>query len=275
MSEATQRALVVVGLAAALAGCVIIPDYDMPRDSTYRPTTLTTGVFRELDPGAKEESGLHFKVKAYGSTRAQQILAEAEAQYQRVMNDSGLYSFSPQGLYEVVVYSSQDEFFKKTQFAQWAAGVTVNNAIYSYEGPQLMPVLAHEMTHLIFHEYMRESRIELRWLNEGFAMYEESKATGGPGITWPGGEPLPFDQMVTLVPATEKERQVNLWYRQVGDLVGFMIERGGRIGFGQMFTALRDRRPTDEALRVGFPGVWSSMRDLEGAWRRKLSDAGR
>ncbi|MBI5202212.1 MAG: hypothetical protein HY925_11540 [Elusimicrobia bacterium] len=258
------------------SGCVTIPEYDYPGPGAPRSTTLTTGVFRDLDPGAKEESGLHFKVKAYGSTRAREILEQAEAQYQRIMNDSGLYSFSPRGLYEIVVYLNQDEFYKKTQFANWAAGVTVGNAIYVYDGPGLMPTLAHEMTHVIFHEYMRDTRTDLRWLNEGFAMYEESRALGGPGVTWPGSqEPFPFDQMTGLVPATERERQVNLWYKQVGDLVGFMVERGGRVGMGQMFGILQNRGGIDEALRTGFPGVWTSMRDLEAAWRRKVSDAGR
>lgn len=262
-------------LAAAFccAGCVAIPEYDMPHE---RPTTLTTGVFRDLDPGAKQETGLHFKVKAYGSFRAQQILQEAETHYQRIMNDSGLYSFQPPGLYEIIVYASADEFQKKTQFANWAAGLTVGNSIFAFEGSQLMPVLAHEMTHLLFHEYMRYDRNELRWLNEGFAMYEEARAAGRPGVVWPGGqEPLPFDQMATLVPATEREREVNMWYRQVGDVVGFMIEKGGRIGFGQFFGALRDNKQMDEAIRVGFPGAWNSFKDLEASWRRKVTDAGR
>lgn len=263
---------VILASAALISGCIAIPEYDLPRGE--RPTTITQGVFRDLDPGHKVETGLHFKVKAYGSQRAQQILLEAETHYQRIMNDSGLYSFQPGGLYELVVYSSADEFQKKTQFANWAAGLTVGNAIYAFEGGQLMPTLAHEMTHLLFHEYMRQDRMGLRWLNEGFAMYEEARAAGRPGVVWPGGqEPLPFDQMAALVPATEREREVNLWYRQVGDVVGFMIERGGRVGFGQFFQSLRDNRPLDEAIRSGFPGVWNSFKDLESAWRRKVNDS--
>lgn len=267
-----MRLLLAVVILAS--GCISIPEYDMPKDN--RSNSVTTGVFRGLDPGAKEEAGLHFRVKAYGSTRAREILQEAELQYQRIMNDSGLYSFSPRALYEIVVYSSQDEFHKKTQFASWAAGLTVGNAIYTYDGPGLAPTLAHEMTHLIFHEYMGDSRQDLRWLNEGFAMYEESRALGGPGVAFPSSqEPSPFHQMVGLIPATERERQVHLWYKQVGDVVGYLVERGGRVGMGQFFSALRERRPVDESLRTGFPGVWSSMQELEAAWRRKVSDAGR
>lgn len=268
-----RRLLPFLALAAALTGCVAIPEYGVPEP---RNTTLTTGVFRDLDPGHKEESGLHFKVKAYGSVRSLQLLELAEAQYQRVMNDSGLYSFRPRGLYEIVVYGSADEFYKKTQFPTWAVGLTVGNAIYAYDGHQLPPAMAHEMTHLIFHEYMAGTRPELRWINEGFAMHEEALATGSPSVGWPGGqEPFPFSQMTGLVPATERERQVHLWYRQVGDVVGFMIERGGRVGFGKFLEALRDRRPVDDALRTGFPGVWNGLPDLENAWRRKVVDAGR
>ena len=266
------RALFAALLLAA-AGCVPVPEYVREEPPA---TTLTTGVYRELDPGAKEESGLHFKVKAYGSERAQKTLQLAEELYQGVMNDSGLYSFQPRGLYEIVVYGTADEFHKKTQFPEWAAGLTVGNAICSYEGAHLGPTLAHEMTHLIFHEYMAADRPELRWLNEGFAMYEESRAAGRSSQLWPPGrEPFPFDQMAALVPASEREKEVSLWYRQVSDVVGFAIERGGRIGFGQWLQALRDRQSMDDAVRAGFPGVWASLKDLENAWLRKVSDAPR
>ena len=259
--------------ALLLAACVPVPEY---MQEPQFPTTLTTGVYRDLDPGYKEESGLHFKVKAYGSDRAQKTLALAEENYQRIMNDSALYSFQPRGLYEIVVYGSADEFHKKTQFPEWAAGLTVGNSICSYEGPQLGPTLAHEMTHLIFHEYMTADRPELRWINEGFAMYEESHAAGGSPFLWPPSQiPLPFDQMAALVPASEREKAVSMWYRQVSDVVGFAIERGGRIGFGQWLQALRDRRSMDDAIRTGFPGVWGSLKDIENAWLVKVSNASR
>lgn len=266
-----SRILLVLPLL--LGGCIVYQEYELKEP---RSTTLTTGVFRDLDPGAKEQSGLHFKVKAYGSVRSVQILELAEAQYQRIMNDSGLYSFQPRGLYEIAVYGSADEFHKKTQFPTWAVGLTVGNAIYAYDGPPLPAAMAHEMTHVLFHEYMRGPRTELRWINEGFAMHEEGLSTGGHVPGWPGGqEPMPFSQMMGLVPATERERQVSLWYRQVGDVVGFMILRGGRVGFGKFLEGLRERRSVDDSLRTAFPGVWNTLVDLENAWRRKIVDAGR
>ncbi|MBI4425803.1 MAG: hypothetical protein HY554_18885 [Elusimicrobia bacterium] len=266
------RSALVLAATAGLAACVPVPSY-MLED---RPsTTITSGVYRDLEPGAKEESGLHFKVRAYGSQRPAQILQLAEVQYERIMHDTGLYSFSPKGLYQIVVYGNADEFQKKTQYAPWAVALTVGNAIYAYDGEQLGPAMAHEMSHVIFHEYMSSSRVELRWLNEGLAVYQEARAAGGSAAPLRlRQEPMAFNDMVQTVPVTERERQVALWYRQVGDVVGFMIERGGRLGFGQLLKALRDGQALDPAIQAGFPGVWGSARELEQAWRRKVADAG-
>ncbi len=257
-------------LLLSLQGCVSLPEGSAPAEST---STLASGVFPGLDPGGKEVSGLHFTVKAYGSSRAAEILEAAEAQYNRIMGDTGLYSFRPRGLYEIVIYADAGEYHRKTQFAAWSAGLTVDNAIYSYDGPHLAGVLAHEMTHLIFHEYMGGSPLELRWINEGLAVYEEAQATGHRALaTFPRQlQPVPFDQMAALVPASEREREVNRWYQQVGDVAGFMIERGGRIGFSQCLAALKERKGIDEAVRLGFAGIWSGMSALEAAWQGSLS----
>ena len=57
-------------------------------------------------------------------------------------------------MYEIVVYGSQDEYRKKTGQPDWSAGVTVGNSIYTWYSPVLNGILSHEMTHLIWFEYM-------------------------------------------------------------------------------------------------------------------------
>lgn len=236
---------------------------------------MIQGVFQGLDPGGQREQALHFLVHAYRTERAREIAAWAEEDYQRIMRDSGLYSFKPSGLYELVVYAGREEFSVKTEQPEWSGGVTVGNAIYAYEGRHLRGTLAHEMSHLIFNEFMGDAGHAHRWLNEGLAVYEEVQSAP-PELrdAWERrmdqarGNPLPFRQMRELVPASERERLVGQWYPQVGSVVGFLIQKGGSLGLAQLLAALRDRVPLEAAFSASFPGLWADLTALENAWRK-------
>lgn len=268
-------------VAAVLWGACV--PYPGDPDLMDRPSTLdreiTQGTFPGLDAGANELQSLHFLAKAYGPDTVRQVSDQAEQAYQRIMTDTGLYSFRPRDLYRVVIYGTQDEYRKKTGQAEWSSGCSIGNSIYSFLQPRLESVLSHEMTHLIWFEFMTaRAPVEHRWINEGLAVYEEAKAESGrasqplfaqmlPALR---SQPMPMDQMQHLVPATERAYQVSLWYAQAESLVRFMVERGGRIGFAQFLNALRDGRSLDEAVNSGFPGQWRAAVELENDWRRSL-----
>lgn len=270
-----KRSLLPAALAAALAACIPYPGELPPED---RPrTSIVEGPFAPLDAGASELESLHFKVKAYGGEAARRVADAAEQDYNRVMVDTGLYSFKPRGLYQLVIYASQDEYRRKTAQPEWSGGVAVGNAIFSWDGPQLRRVLSHEMTHLIVYEYMGRSRLEHRWVNEGLAVYEESKAADSRGQdpfasvrTLLRTQPLPMEQVIRLIPASEKDYLVSLWYAQSESMVRFMIERGGRIGFAQFLGCLRDDKSFDVAVSESFGGHWTSLADFERDWLRSL-----
>ena len=191
------------------------------------------------------------------------------------MVDTNLSSFKPMGgLYKLVIYANTEEYRRKTSQPDWSGGVSVGNTIYSYEGSFLERTIAHEMTHLIFFEYMGRANENQRWINEGLAVYEESKAnqpaSGGvapPLPPWPfGWQPMTMESMITMVPASERERTVNAWYAQALSMVRFMIERGGRIGFAQFLSDLKQSLSFDKALADAFSGTWSSLSDFYTAW---------
>ena len=134
-------------LAAALfSACIPYPG-ELPDDGRGRSHSgLIEGVYPGLDAGAQENSSLHFRVKAYGQSAVLDISAQAESAYTRIMTDTGLNSFMPRGLYQIVVYGTQDEYRKKTGQPDWSGGVAVGNAIYTYFSPRLDAVLSHEVT---------------------------------------------------------------------------------------------------------------------------------
>jgi hypothetical protein len=270
-----------VGLLAALVAfgaCVPYPPELLQDQGVDRSRyVLVEGAYPGLDPGASELSGLHFKIHAYGSQTAQQVMDVCDQAYTRIMTDTGLYSFQPRGMYGVVVYGSQDEYRKKTGQPDWSAGVTVGNAIYTWYSPVLNGVLSHEMTHLIWFEYMN-GRLsdQQRWVNEGLAVYEEAKARNR-GYELFGGflatlrsAPTPMDQLMNLAPNTERAYDASLWYAESESLVRFMIERGGRIGFGQFLAAIQQGQGYDAAIYAGFPGQWRTLEDFYNDWKRSL-----
>ena len=272
------KPLAIALLAAALSGCVPYPEgASAPEDTAS--SAIVTAPFGSLDPGASEQMSLHFKVHAYGADVARQISDQAEVYYQRIMVDTNLFSFMPSGLYQIVVYGSQDEYRRKTNQPAWSGGVSYGNSIYSFVGGQLNQTIAHEMTHLIFFEFMGRSDTNQRWVNEGLAVYEEAKAAGAANA--PADlfyairstlrvQPLTLDQMIHLVPASEKERTVSLWYAESESLVQFMIERGGRLGFSQFLQGLKDGKNFDEAIGSGFVGVWRNLGDLYQTWQTSI-----
>lgn len=265
-------------LAAALLGACVPYEGVLPDDGRTRSYTEIGQAFPELDPGAQELQSLHFLVKGYGVSQTRSYSDQVEQLYTRIMTDTGLYSFKPRGLYRVVVYGTPDEFRKKTGQPDWSSGVAVGNAIYTYVSPRMEGVLAHEMTHLVWYEYMGRVNQDHRWVNEGLAVYQEAKSLGSQGQTdlfavLRGNlraTPLAMDSMIRLVPATERAYEVSLWYAQAESMTRFMIERGGRIGYSQFLGALKDGKSFDSAVESGFPGQWRTLADLETAWKRSL-----
>jgi len=248
--------------------CACVPyQGELPADYSA-PRPITDGVFAALDPGASQLESLHFNIRAYGGATASRVAETAEAAYNRIMTDTGLYSFKPRGLYQLVIYASAEEYRRKTGQPSWSGGVSVGNAIYSYEGPHLERILSHEVTHLIFHEYMGRMKQEHRWVNEGLAVYQERKAAGARGGAGLRGPPMTMDQLMHLVPASEKDNAVSAWYAQAESMVRFMIERGGRMPFSTFLTALRDDKTFDAAIGEAFTGNWRNLKDFEASWLR-------
>jgi len=273
-----MRLLPVAALALALASCIPYPADLLPDDGRGNSQYgIVEGAYPGLDPGAGSQDSLHFKVKAYGSTVVQDTSNLSEQSYSTVMTDTGLTSFLPRGMYEIVVYGSQDEYRKKTGQPDWSAGVTVGNSIYTWYSPVLNGILAHEMTHLIWFEYMN-GRLsdQQRWVNEGLAVYEESKARNrgyelfGALLPTLRSAPIPIDQLMNMAPNTERAYDASLWYAESESMVRYMIEKGGRIGFGQFLAAIRQGEQFDAAIYDAYPGQWHTLNDFYNDWKRSL-----
>ncbi len=272
-----KKIIVFIISLQVLSGCVPVTE-EMLKDAPALSQAVNPP-YEGLDPGGKEQQTLHFAISAYGQQKAYDYGLLAERNYERIMHDTGLYSFRPKEPYKIVIYASREEFQKKTQQPEWSGGVTLGNAILFYDSEGAETVMTHEMSHVIYNEFMARIPEEQRWINEGLAVYEEVKTMtpiyrekyNSAASQLVKENPLPFSQMTNLVPATERERLVNKWYMQAGNVVQFMIENGGRLGFSIFLTQLKSGSTIDSAIANGFPGLWNDAASLEKAWLTYVS----
>jgi len=231
--------------------------------------------YKGLDPVFMTQETAHFKLDAYTSAGAALYTSLCEENYSRIMQDLGLYSFVPARPYNVVVYRDAAEYHAKTGHPDWSGGATYGgNALLLYEGPGIKATIGHEMTHLIFNEFMGLGQGEqLRWLNEGVAVYEETRANQSSSAFYTAtladslsSNPIPFSQMVNLAPQDEANRGVDRWYTQVGSVAGFMIRQGGSLNFSVFLRKLHDGVAMDKAVAETYTGMWSSLADVEKGW---------
>ncbi len=231
-----------------------------------------------LEMGEQTTETIHFFVHAYSQETADNYARLCELYYSNIMNDTNLYSFVPARPYEVFIYKDVDEYVSKTKSPRWSGGITYGNAILTYESEGAKPILSHEITHLVFNEFMGLSRLEeLRWLNEGLAVYEETRASLASKKYFEekfqqvtAVNPIPLSQMINIVPLDENGPLVDKWYSQVFSVVKFMIEDGGSFPFSIFLKHLREGVSIEDALRESFHGKWHNLKELEKSWRSKI-----
>lgn len=262
-------------LLLCCCACVDVPRDGAPAAALSQPVESP---YQGLDPGYKTEETAHFAVQAYSSSSAALYAALCEENYTRIMQDLGLYSFVPARPYNVVIYKDAPEYHKKTGQPDWSGGSAYGNALLLYEGEGLNAIVAHEMTHLVFNEFMGLSQAaSLRWLNEGVAVYEETRSNQASAAAYAARvregvapNPIPFSQMVNLVPQSEVQREVDRWYAQVNSVAGFLIRQGGSFSFSIFLGKLRDGSAVDLALANTYAGLWKNLDDVEKAWKLEL-----
>ena len=261
----------------SFCGCVPLPEGTLAGIPSLSDQT-TEAPYTGLEPGYKTVESAHFLVKAYTSETATAFSKTCEASYNRVMGDVGLYSFAPAKPYNIVVYKNADEYRKKTGQPNWSGGISYGNAILVYESEKAPAVLAHEMTHLIFNEFMGPANTpDKRWINEGLAVFEETRTDISSSVVYNQRvhdlvkpNPIPFSQMINLIPIGEQDVMVERWYAQVYSVISLMISRGGALGFSIFIAKLKDGLSLDVAAADAFPNLWKNPGDLEKDWLERI-----
>ncbi len=134
-----------------------------------------------------------------------------------------------------------------------------SKVIYTYSNQtRFSEILLHELTHIIFREYVKKSALPL-WLDEGMATYIEDKYSGGHfngRIKYlrkklKNDEHIKISELMSITPsviAAKPVDYVNLYYLESYSLVKFIITKHGRNNFSRFLSYLKKGNSIESAL---------------------------
>jgi hypothetical protein len=264
-------------LAMLFAACV--PVEELPPGLVPKaPVAASANAYPDLDAGSTSITSMHFTLKGYSEQDLKALSATAESIYNKIGNDTGLYTFLASGNYTLVVYKDSDEYHKKTQLPSWSQAINAGKANYLYPDPALEPVLAHMMVRMIFEDYMGDKATQYKWIEEGLAMNEEllrmpdsdRSVYQASKTTQLAQNHMPFSQMTFFIPNSEEKRRTDVWYQQVESVMTFLLAQGSALAFGQFMSELKSGGDIDHVLSDAYPARYRSLNDLEASWKSNV-----
>lgn len=265
----------------------------------------------DADPEMLSYRSLHFVVYGYDSGKNMKTAEIAEDVYKKVMFDTNLMSFKPRENYRITIYRTPEEYRHKTGLPAWSGGGAMTKplgqvlpeergdrartSIVTFESVLSAPLIAHEVTHLIFGEFMAfETSADfgrVLWLNEGLATFEEMEFYGegsrGDFVQVARSivkhEVFPISELITFRPMQTIPQNmgryhfmnqphdytnIDLWYWHVQYLTQFLIQREGQYSFYIFLNGLKNGKIFVDALQEAYPGKWRTLGELENEWRQ-------
>jgi hypothetical protein len=265
-----------IGLAAAITlmvACVPLPPELVPKGAAA--TASATSSFPDVEPSAISQSSLHFSIRGYSERDMAAIATLAENIYNKIGNDTGLYSFLAGQTFPLTLYKDQAEYQEKTKQPAWSRAIQAGGRLYTYPSPEAGPTLAHQMSHLIFNAYMGDRAKAFNWLNEGLAMVQEVgqmpdyervvyRTTQNNKLRT---DRQSFSQMTFFVGNDEERRRQDAWYLQVESVVEYLMRQGTTLTFAAFLNQLRNGAEFNQALADVYSAKFRGIGDLELAWQ--------
>ena len=234
-----------------------------------------------------EVKGDHFIVYYKADENfAKEVERNAEIYYNRIAADLGYPRYSNFWQWEnrvkIYIHASEDEFQKMTGQPGWSHGMAsyTKKEIHSFHSEEnfMQTLLPHEITHLVFRDFVGiEGEIPL-WLDEGVAEWEEPEKRAIAKEVMK--EFLKEERKFRLHDLTQIdirnvkiELAVKLFYVQSVSVVDFLISKYGADDFIAFCRQLRDEKTLDEALQFTYPDTVRNLNELEEQWLKYISEA--
>lgn len=238
---------------------------------------------------------------------AQEALLKAEACYSRVSEKLGYARHSDFWTWdkrvEIYIYPDKTSYIQQTGQPEWSNGFAdyENKKIIAYTSSRkfLDSILPHEITHLIFRDFVGFKGAVPKWLDEGVAELTDEERLKE--IQAKARELYKKNALLTLTDLTtldfkksstsfsvheilmqdgslgylvlNSEDFITVFYVEAASVVGFLKERFGAERFTEFCRQLRDGASIDKSLERAYSQECPDLKTLEEKWRRSLSGA--
>ena len=230
----------------------------------------------------QELKGEHFIVYfLQDNDFAKDVLNKAGEYYNKIAGDLGYARHSNFWAWDkrvkIYIYPDSDSYLSYATthgHPTWSVGLAdyAKKEIISYVQSRgfLDGVLPHEITHLIFRDYVGQKDIPI-WIDEGVAQWEEKGKRRLIKIKMREllryHEPIPIERMMTLnIGRIDNETIVELFYVEAVSLVDFLITEHGADNFIFFCRQLRDGKDVNEALKFAYPLSIRDVNMLQNKW---------
>lgn len=238
-----------------------------------------------------EEKSKHFSVLYRNSAdlgSAQKTLREAESYYSKIGDLIGYTRYSDFWTWDqrvqIYLYPDKKSFMEETGQPEWSTGVSASHqpgvtqrVIASFKQSQdfFEGLLPHEVSHLVLHDFVGDTRNLPLWFDEGIAQYQEAKKSEMAdrmmrSYIAQGQYVHIADLMIWNVREEKDQTKVNVFYGESVSLVNFLIKRYGSFVFSGFCRNIRDGIPFEMALQKAYTNQLNSLQDMEDKWLKYL-----
>ncbi len=214
---------------------------------------------------------------------ANEIKKKAEEFYRKITQEFGLVRdklWLWDNRAKIFIAKDKKEYLKNFNCPDWSAACVDYEAkkIFTYPGQNdFIPILAHELTHIIFREYITRQTLPL-WLDEGMAIYIEAqlaKADYRQSFYWvqkmiKDNNFIPFNELMNLSALALKGKPssyVEAFYLQSFSIVNFLIEEYQKHHFSELLWRFKGEKDIEKALARTYYH-FRNIDALEREWKK-------
>jgi hypothetical protein len=178
---------------------------------------------------------------------------------------------------KIFVATDRDEYVKQYNCPEWSSACVdyKGKAIFTYpQQKEFSLILSHELTHIIFREYLGLSQLPL-WLDEGMSVYMEYKYEKKPSNDkiillkkmLSEGKYIKFEELSSLTSLELKNKTkgyVDMFYLEAFSVVNFLVKKWSRYKMSNFFKFIKDGYNINEALCKAYN--IRTLEELESQW---------
>ena len=176
---------------------------------------------------------------------------------------------------KIFVYPTEKEYQDATGEPSWSKGVARYDPkeilTFTWSSSFLDALLPHEITHLVFRDFVGFKGEVPLWLDEGVAQWEEpAKRTIAKQIARSlivNQKYYPIRDLTAMdIRNSKDEGAVQFFYMESVTVVEFLIKRYGAQSFTEFCRQLRDGKSLDEALTFTYSASMRNLEELQSQW---------